>query len=372
MSNKLRIGVIGTSWWADMVHLPVFKADARVEIVAICGRNKERAQEMADKYGIPNVFTDYRNMLGTNHLSANNLKVNKIAVNNLSAVVIATPDDEHCRMTMAALDAGLHVLCEKPLALNAKDAKAMYDKAEAKRLKHMTYFTWRWMPHYRYMRELIDGGVLGRIFHCEFTFLMGGGRNKAYQWRFDPKRANGVVGDSGSHMFDLARYLVGDVAKVNAHLASHVEREGLDRSANDSAMILAEFASGAQGIFQLSSVARVDDPFLEQKVTLHGEAGSLVAELRMGSTLKLQFAKGDEGFQSVTIPAHYLQGVDITQPFITQSVPMFMQQNIGNRLFVEAILEDKPVTPSFYEGWKAQQLIDATLASHEKKQWVFL
>lgn len=355
MSNKVSVGVIGTSWWMDMSHLPILKADARVDLVAICGRNRERAQEMATKYGIANVFTNYQDML---------------ALDTLEAVVVAAPDDEHCAMTMTALEAGLHVICEKPLALSAIDAKAMYDKAEAKGLKHMSFFSWRWMPHYRYMHDLIQQGVLGRIYHAQFNFLMGGGRSPQYQWRFDPLRANGVLGDSGSHMFDLAHYLVGDIASVNAHLASFVKREGLEKSANDSAVILTEFANGAQGSFQLSSVARVADPFFEQSISIHGEAGSLVAELKMGSAPKLELAKGDESFESVTIPANYLEGVDIMQPFITQYLSMFTHQSIGSRLFVDAIVEGKPVTPSFYEGWKAQQVIDAAIASHESKQWV--
>jgi predicted dehydrogenase len=355
MSNKLRIGVIGTSWWTDFLHLPTLKADARVDLVAICGRNRERAQEMASKYGIPKVFTSYQDML---------------TPDMLHAVVVAAPDDEHCKMTMAALDAGLHVLCEKPLALNADDAKAMYDKAEAKGLKHMTFFTWRWMPQHRYMHDLIEQGVLGRVYHCEFTFLMGGGRDQQYQWRFDPLRAKGVLGDLGSHMFDLARYLVGDIASVNARLASFVKHEGIKDSANDSAVVLTQFANGAQGMFQLSSVARVDDPFLELRVALHGEAASLVAELKPGGTPKLQLAKGDELLQSVTVPAQYLEGLDVKEDFVTQFLSMFARQSIGSRLFVEAVLGNKAVTPSFYEGWKAQQVIDAAVASHESNQWV--
>ena len=220
MTEQIRLGLIGTSWWMDMYHLPVFRADSRVAMVAICGRSAPRAQEMADKYGIPTVFTDYREM---------------IAQADLDAIVIASPDDLHCEMAMSALDAGLHVLCEKPLALNAADAKAMYDKAEAVGVRHMTYFTWRWMPNYRYMRELIDQGVLGRLYHAQFRFIMGGALNPAYQWRFDRARANGVIGDSGSHMFDLARYLVGDITRVSAHLASHVQREGADGKPSASA-----------------------------------------------------------------------------------------------------------------------------------------
>jgi predicted dehydrogenase len=359
MKETVHIGVIGTSWWMDNLHLPMLKADPRVEMVAICGRNHQRTQEMASKYGIPDLFTDYRDM---------------IASANLHALVVGAPDDEHYAMTMAGLDAGLHVLCEKPLALNATDAKAMHDKAEVKGVRTMAFFTWRWMPHYRAMRELIEQGVLGRLYHCQFSFLMGYGRNPHYQWRFDRMRAHGVVGDLGSHMFDLARYLVGDISGVSAHLASHVQRESLNGQpadpASDSASALLEFVNGGQGTVQLSTLARVDDPICEQQVALHGEAGSLIAEMKLGRALQLRIAQGDEPFQPVTIPAQFLEGIDVTQPFITQFMPLFAHQPIGCRLFVDAILENRPIVPSFYEGWKAQQVIDAAIVSHETKQWV--
>ncbi|MCE7990283.1 MAG: gfo/Idh/MocA family oxidoreductase, partial [Caldilinea sp. CFX5] len=138
MAEKIRIGVIGTSWWADLGHLPFLTTDERVQVTAICGRNRERAQAMATKYGIPQLFTDYRAM---------------IEQGDLQAVAILTPDDEHFAMTVAALDTGLHVLCEKPLARNAAHAKQMYERAEAQGVRHMTYFTWRWLPHYRYLRD---------------------------------------------------------------------------------------------------------------------------------------------------------------------------------------------------------------------------
>ena len=83
---------------------------------------------------------------------------------DLHAIEIITPDDLHYPMTMDALDAGLHVLCEKPLALNAAQAKEMYEKAEAAGVVHMTFFTYRWLPHYRYLKELVDEGYVGRCF----------------------------------------------------------------------------------------------------------------------------------------------------------------------------------------------------------------
>ena len=359
MKETVRFGVIGTSWWADSIHLPALVSDPRVALVAISGRSAERAQETAAKYGSPAVFTDYREM---------------IAKADLDAILIAAPDDLHCEMTMAALDAGLHVLCEKPLALNASDAKAMYDRAEAAHVRHMVFFTWRWMPHIRYMRELIDQGVLGHLYHAQFSFMMGGGLNPEYQWRLDRTRANGVLGDLGSHMFDMARYLAGDVTRVSAHLASHVRHTGSDGKpvdpANDSALALLEFAGGAQGGVHVSVVARVADPFFEQQLVLHGEKGSIKADMTIGGGVMLQVAQGDAPMQPVTIPARYWEGVDSSQPFFDQFAMFFSSQPNGSRLFVEGILENRPVVPSFYEGWKAQQIIDAAIAANERGCWV--
>lgn len=360
MTEPIRIGVIGTSWWADLYHLPVFSTDERVKIVAICGRNRERAQAMATKYDIPQIFTDYRAM---------------IVQGGLQAIVISTPDDEHFPMTMAALDAGLHVLCEKPLALNAAHAKTMYERAEATDRRHLTLFSWRWLPHYRYIRDLISQGELGRIEHMQLSFIAGGGRNQHYSWRVDPQHANGIIGDSGSHMFDLARYLVGDIARVNARLISTMHRTGLDgqpmTSACDAATAMIEFANGAQATIEVSMVARINDPAFEQAITLHGEAGSLTASFGMlNSAPKLQRAKGNEGYQPLVIPASYLSGIDPAQPLGQQMKELFTQPDVGGRLFVDAILAGQTVAPSFYEGWQVQRVIDAAIASHERGGWV--
>jgi predicted dehydrogenase len=359
MADKLRVGVIGTSWWADWTHLPLMRHEPRVDLSAICGRNHARAQEMANKYAISEVYTDYHEMF---------------AKGRLDAVVICTPDDEHMPMTMAALDAGLHVLCEKPLAMNAADAKAMLDKAEAKGLRHMVFFTWRWQPHYRYMRELIDQGVIGRLYHAELSFLMGNGRNVQYQWRFDPARGNGVTGDSGAHIFDLARYLVGDVAAVSANVQAHVARMGKDgnsmKAAGDVAHVMLQFANGAQGSMTMSSLARVDDPFLVQTVALYGEAGSLVSSLRLVAGPEVKLARGDGPFEIMHLPEAYLAGIDLAQPYVASAIPMFLTQPIGSRLFIDSICDKHTYAPSFYEGRKAQQLIDACIESSLRRRWV--
>src|SRR5947209_3959857 len=156
MADNVRVGVIGTSWWADLVHLPTLTSHPGARVVAICGRNADRAAEMANKYAIPQVFTDYRAL---------------IERAQGDALVISTPDDTHYPITMEALEAGLHVVCEKPLALTAGQAQEMYERALAAGVKHMTFFTWRWLPLHRYLHELVEDGYLGRPFHGQWSYV---------------------------------------------------------------------------------------------------------------------------------------------------------------------------------------------------------
>ena len=358
MSDQLQVGIIGTSWWADMMLLPSLTSHTGAKVAAICGRNRERTGEMADKYNVPTVFTDYQEM---------------IERGGLDALVVATPDDQHYPMTMAALDAGLHVLCEKPLASNAGQAREMLQKAETAGVKHMVLFTWRWMPHFQYMHSLVEDGYIGRPFHTQFTFQGGYARNADYMWRFDRQRANGIAGDLGSHMIDMARWFVGDVVKVSASLVTFVERQGINGRpldpANDSSVILLDFANGAQGTVQASSVAAVSDHGMEQRIALYGEAGTLQAEVFFYGSERGAVLRGSQGDgepeQILVVPDEYWGDVDRSD-FTNSMIPgVFEKQSAGPRLFIDAILEDKLPSPNFYDGLKVCEVVDAALKSAE-------
>ena len=359
MSEQVRVGVIGTSWFADRMHLPALKSHSRAEIAAVCGRNRDRADEMAKKYEIPCVFTDYREM---------------IEKGDLQAIVIVTPDDLHYPMTMDALDAGLHVLCEKPLALNAEQARAMYEKAEAVGVKHMVFFTQRWWPHFRYLKELVDEGYVGRCFHCNIRYLSRYGREARYGWRFDRQRSNGILGDIGSHMIDFARWYAGDIARVSAYLTTFVERPGPEGQAldpaNDSALLAVEFENGAQGVIHVSAVAHVGDREQEQHVILHGQSGTLEADSTFVGAELRGIRPGKDQFETLLVPDHLWEGVDRTD--FSRILDIFFKQPVGDRLFIDAILEDRPVTPSFYDGLKVQEVMDAAIESHQSGGWVAL
>ncbi|MCB0123092.1 MAG: hypothetical protein KDE58_12645, partial [Caldilineaceae bacterium] len=210
--------------------------------------------------------------------------------------------------------------------------------------------------------------------HAHFHFMAGNGRNPAYAWRFDPQRASGVLGDYGSHMIDLARYLIGDIGRVHARLTTHAPHNGPDGrplyGACDAATLLLEFRYGGQGTIELSAVARTHDPALEHTVVLHGEGGSLTANFGLFTAApRVQLAGGDGGFQALTIPDEYLLGLDAAQPVGPQMGLLFSQTGMGSRSFVDAIVNGQTVAPSFYDGWQTQRVLDAALAAHERGRW---
>lgn len=349
MSRRVRVGVVGTSIAAEYLHLRSLSHHPHAEVTAICARNPERTRAMAEKHSIPQIYAEYAEM---------------IRKGGLDAIVVAAPDDLHYAITMQALDAGLHVLCEKPLALTAQQAQEMYEKAENAKVKHMVMFTYRWMPFFRYARDLIDQGYVGSCYGCEFHYLMGHGRSGRYGWRFDRQRANGTLADMGSHMIDLARWLVGDIVRVGVQLGVCVDRVGPDgepmNSANDSAFLLVGFAHGGHGMIHASSVAHVADRHMQQQVHLYGQAGSLEIDVLYGGAEAGAVIRGarneDKRFDILDVPAEYWGDVDPSDP-----IEVFSKHSAGPRAFVDAIVGDLQPTPSFYDGFRVQQVIESAI-----------
>jgi len=348
MAYPIRVGIIGTSWWADWMHLPSLQSHPHAEFVAICGRNRANAEAMAQKYAIGQVFTDYHAM---------------IAQGGLDALIVSTPDDSHYAITLEALDAGLHVLCEKPLALTLEQAWEIDERAEAAGLKHMVLYTYRWMPQYAYLRELVQQGYLGRCLHADFQFFMDYGRDGQYAWRFDRQRANGLLGDLGSHLIDMARWYFGEIASVSAELATCLDRPGLNGApldpANDAAFLTLTFAQGGQATLRASAVAYTIERSWKQCITLYGTEGSLEADIHLNGVVR-GARSGEERPRLLPIPDQFWGAADRSDPF-----SVLFQHSTGTRLFVDAIVADRPVAPNFYDGWKAQEVIAAGLESHQ-------
>lgn len=356
MTAKVRVGVIGTSGWAESFYLTNLNGYEGAELTAICGRNRARAEELANKYGVAHVYTDYQQMLSRG---------------KLDAAIVVTPEDMHHPMVMAALDAGLHVVCEKPMAYTASEAQEMLAKAEAVGVKHMLTFTNRWLPHYQAIKRLLDDGYIGQPFHAYLHWPTGWGRYQEdkYYWPYDPQRAHGVLSELGAHIIDLARWYLGDITRVIANLAAFGKRLAPDGSlmanpANDSAFLILEFVNGAHASLHMSG-ANLNGPGLQhtgQITILHGLDGTLEtcgdpwSDPPRFETTGLR--QGMETAESLPIPPDLLRGTEVTAPF-----DIFKNTSAGPRHFIDAILNDTPISPNFHDGYQVQRVIEAARES---------
>jgi predicted dehydrogenase len=358
-SRPVRVGLIGTSWWSAFALAPSLVAHPQAEIAAVCGRDVDRTKRFADEFGCGAVFHDPFEL---------------IAEPGLEAVVVALPDDLHHPVAIAAIDRGLHVLCEKPLASTEMLAREMRDRAVAAGVVHMVMFTYRWMPCYRYVHDLVRDGYVGTCHHAEFRFVMAHWRSPTYAWRFDAARSNGVLSDLGVHLIDLARWFVGDVRGVASHLDVVVRRPGADggrlEPANDSASLLLDFVGGASGLVHASAVSHLGDRAFVQEVRLYGSDATLEVEVAMGGDgagCTVRGARSGGALEVMPVPEAYWGGVDPSTPFMTLGV-----QCAGARAFVDAVSGVGPASPDFTDGYEAQRVIDAALHAAVSGRWMRL
>ena len=356
MAEQVRVGVIGTSPWADEFHFPTLKSHDAVVLAAVCGRDRDRAQELADRHGVYQVHTDYHEML---------------AKASLDAVSVVTPEDLHHPMVMAAARAGLHVLCEKPMAFSSAESAEMLAAVELAGVKHMVQFTNRGLPHYRHLKQLVDDGYVGEPYSAYFYWPTGWGPEQdsnPYWWPFDARRAKGAVNELGAHLVDVARWLLGDVVRVSASLRTFVSRTGPAgepmENANDSAFMLLDFASGAHATVHVGS-PNIAGPGLRhtgQTVVIHGRDGTLESRgdpwISPAVSEITGLRRGSEHAETLAVPDSYYGGTDPSEAFA-----VFRQDAVGPRLFIDAIVHDLSISPSFYDGHQVQRVIEAAVES---------
>ncbi len=343
----VRVGIIGTSWWADSVYLPALKAHPQARIVAVCGRDYTRLQDFAQRWDIPVTYTDYRRMLTSG---------------DLDAVIIASATDSHYPMTMLALEAELSVLCEMPMAQTAAQAHEMANLARRMGSFTMASFTHRYMPAVRYVRQLIAEGFIGQPYHLNMRYYAGYGRESKYNWRFDADVAGaGVIANLGAHWLHLARWFFGDVTALIAASTRLVERQPGPiikdyHRAEDSATLALTFASGAQGNLHLSALAVEGSPFGQQQLEIHGSEGTLFVSMDWNQLQEVSGFRAGGKRLSLPIP-------DAIWTPQNAAHHVFREQDALAREFVSAIASDRPLEPDFDEGARVQDLIEAAVTS---------
>ena len=340
------------------MHLPALASHPHARTIAICGRNRANARKIADAWDIPQVYTDYADMIDNA---------------NLDAVVISTPNDSHYPIAMKALKAGLHVLCEKPIALTYADAREMADLAEAKRLKHLVPYTYSFMPTARYLKELIEGGYLGTPYHLNLRYYTSYARAGDYRWRFDRKIAgSGVVGDLGSHFLYLAEWFFGEITAITCRLSHIVPRPPTDPQGkpyevvDDSCMLIPEFANGAMGMIHCTALCYEDTPFGQtHHMEFHGSDGTLYSCIDWDKIQQVKGARVGEGMiRELPIPEH-IWGDARRDTVHNTYKDMFRCEDFMIRGFINGILNDIELAPNFQHGARIQRLISAASKSHE-------
>lgn len=362
--EKIRVGIIGTSWWADAMHLPALAAHPQAKLVAIGGRNPETTQAMAARWDIPHVYTQWEEM---------------ISQANLDALVVSTANDTHYSISLAALERGIHVLCEKPLALTYPQALHLAAYAEKKGLITLVPFTYSYMPTTRYLQELITGGYIGKPYHLNLRYYTGYARDGQYMWRFDQNKAGaGVLGDIGSHFLYLADILYGPITHLFALLGNNVSRPVLDPDgqpyevAEDSCLLTLQFANGAQGSIHATAVCYEATPFGQtHHGEFHGSGGTLYTFTDWDTIQQVKGAQAGAGpLIELPIPDHIWDGARHDTVHNTYK-DIFRTQDLMTRQFISAIAhQQSDIHPNFRDGARIQRYIEAGLRSHAEQRWV--
>jgi predicted dehydrogenase len=338
---------------------------ARPRLVAMCGRTRDAVAEMALRLGYEGYYTELDAMLADPRI--------ELFDNCASA-------NAHVEPTLAAIAAGKHVLCEKPLAPNAADAKRLWQAAEAAGVVHATGFNYRFVPAVRFVRDLIEQDVIGRIYSFRGCYLQEGGDNpeRPYTWRHDRSQGGyGALGDIGVHIIDLARFLVGEITSLTAMTQTFVaERPIPDRpgemgrvTTDDVFVSTVSFASGAIGTIEASKVAtgRKNQNTFE----INGSKASVVFDLERLNELQVYLREGApetlQGFANVSI-------TERDHPFYQFWWPHghiigWEHSFVGevNHLLT-AIATGAPIAPygaTFEDGYRALAVADAVLESAE-------
>jgi predicted dehydrogenase len=347
-TERLRVAVVGLRMGQG--HLEALKGHPRAQIVAVCDPITERADEMAASYGA-RAYADYATMLDAE---------------GLDGVCIATPNRLHAPMVSEALRRGLHVMCEKPLTLDTAEARALLEQARAAGLTHSTNFSNRPNPAVRYVKEQIENGMLGRVYEIHLTYLQDwlSDASAPYTWRNSAAEGgSGALGDIASHMLDLSRLFIGEVASVSADTAVVTpERTRPDGTigvvdADDLSYLHLRYANGTHGVTRVSRVARGRCDL--KRVELYGERASLVLEMDRGVNRVL---RADEATQWRGDGFYIVYASDPQQRSWGGNV----------QAWVDASLARREMTPSFEDGLRCQEILDAALRSAAERRWVDL
>ena len=359
--RKVRVGIIGAGAVSDYHHVPGLKLDPRAELVAACDTDAALVEKRRADWGVAKVTTDYEALC---------------ADPDVDAVIIATPNFTHRPITMAAAKHRKHVMCEKPLGLNAGEVREMAEACRDAGVVHMTAFTYRFAPSMRYMRHLLKSGALGEPRHFRSQRFLDWPET-SWGWRqYKDLAGAGDLFDMTIHRIDFAIDLVGPIRRVCGAVARFAPRTTTvdgkpcpPSNVDDWSAIIGEFESGATGVWEGTTLAKgyARDGFGHEWAEINGSEGSAVYRLHEPNTILVGKTGSDLAPQPV--PAQFLKPADSPRD-PSQGKPATVFRYDLAWEFISAITEGRPAAPSFFDGLNAQIVADAVLRSHEDRTWV--
>jgi predicted dehydrogenase len=316
------------------------------QLVSIAGRDEEAVAEAALRYGFAEHVTDWRAIVADERVGL----FDNVGPNNL-----------HAEPTIAAAEAGKHVICEKPLGRDATESYETWQRVEAAGVKHMCAFNYRFVPAVRLAREMIEAGEVGEITHFRGAYLQEWGAADIDAWRFDKSAAgSGALGDLGAHVVDMARYLVGEIDAVAAMTATFWPQREVD----DAVESAVAFENGAVGTIEATRFANGRKNAFTWEI--NGSKGSLAFDLERLN--ELEHSEGVKGFRRVLV-------TEADHPFWEHWWPhghiIGWEHTFVHELhhLLTAIRDDGEVAPhgaTLEDGYRAAEVCDAMLRSAEQ------
>ena len=328
-------------------------------LVAICGRNEAAVTEAARRYGYERAATDWRSL---------------VADDRVQLFDNGGPNDLHAEPTVAAAEAGKHVVCEKPLGRTAGESHEIWRRVESAGVKHLCAFNYRFVPAVRLVREMLEAGDLGEIYHFRGRYLQEWIADPSFPmvWRLDRATAgSGALGDLGAHVIDLARYLVGEVASVMGLTRTFVEdRQGGHVDVDDAVEAVVQFENGAVGTIEASRFCpgRKNGMAFE----INGSKGSIAFELERMNELQVNLTGSTPGARAQGFRTVLVSEAD--HPFWEHWWPhghiIGWEHTFVHELhhLLSCIRNDAPVGPhgaTFEDGYRTAKICDAILRSAE-------
>jgi predicted dehydrogenase len=340
------------------------------KLISIAGRDEAAVKAAAQRFGYQEYYTDWRKMLENESIQL---------FDNCG------PNDTHKDPCIMAAEAGKHVLCEKPLARTAEEAKTMLEAVNKSGVKHMTAFNYRFVPAIRQIRNLIDSGVLGQIYHFRAVYLQEWimpHYGTAKIWRLDKKIAgSGAIGDLGAHIIDLAHYLIGDIKTIAAMTKTFIEERELEDGTgkgkvdvDDAFAAAIEFKNGALGTLESTRFAGGRKNY--NCFEINAEKGSIRFNLERLNEFEVFWVdekpKETQGFHNVIVTEGYHPWIEYWWPHghIIGWEHTFIHEITH---LLDCIVNDKEVGPhgaTFEDGYRAAVICDAIGKSMETKKHI--